>query len=155
MNRNHETTIWSQIEVLLFFARDLCSAAQHLVCIRESSIPRSGQAIFIASFKWPSFTIWDPVVETSISYLLWTAVRWENVSTAAPVSRFIFTHSTSLFGLLWAHRSELPSENELTDVSCVCSPSSCHPTELQSSFHSSQFHSSFQEVSMGHVCADS
>ena len=33
--------------------------------------------------------------------------------------------------------SEHSSENELTDVSCVCSQPSRHPTQLQSSFHSS------------------
>ena len=46
VNRNHVNTIVSHIEVLLFFARDLCSTAQHLVYIRESSIQRSEQSIF-------------------------------------------------------------------------------------------------------------
>ena len=45
----------------------------------------------------------------------------------------------------------------------VCPLPSCHPTELQSlfhssklplSFHSSPFHPSFQEVTVGHVCVD-
>ena len=33
--------------------------------------------------------------------------------------------------------SKPPSENELAEVSYVCSQPSCHPTELQSLFHSS------------------
>ena len=86
-----------------------------------------------------------------------------NVCTAAPVSKFIFTHS-NLFGPLVALTSKPPSENELTEVLYVCSQPSCHPTELQSSFHSSklqpQFHSSpfqpsFQEVSVAQTCPDS
>ena len=77
------------------------------------------------------------------------AVRWNlpspappgptfngNVFTAAPVFRFIFTNSNR-FGLLMAPRSKLPSEKELAQLSQVCSQNSCHPTELQSSFHSS------------------
>ena len=55
----------------------------------------------------------------------------ENVFTAAPVSRFIFTPSNR-FGLLVALTSKPPSENELAEVSYVCSQPSCHPTELQS-----------------------
>ena len=47
--------------------------------------------------------------------------------TAAPVSRFIFTHSNR-FGPLVALTSKPPSENELADVSYDCSQPSCHPT---------------------------
>ena len=60
-----------------------------------------------------------------------------NVFTAAPVSRFIFTRSNR-FGLQVAPRSKPPSENEFAEVSYVCSPTSFHPTKLQSSFHSSE-----------------
>ena len=60
VNRNHVTTIVSQIEVLLSFARDLCSTAQHLVCIRESSIQRSEQTVFIVSSILPSSTFRNP-----------------------------------------------------------------------------------------------
>ena len=38
VNRDHVNTIVSQIEILLSFARDLCSTAQHFVYIRESFI---------------------------------------------------------------------------------------------------------------------
>ena len=51
------------------------------------------------------------------------------------MSRFIFTHSNR-FGLV-ALTSKTPSDNELAEVSHVCSQPSCHPTELQSSFYSS------------------
>ena len=60
------------------------------------------------------------------------------------MSRFIFAQSTR-FGLLVALTSKPPSENEHAEVSYVCSQPSCHPTELQSSFHSElqpSFHSS-------------
>ena len=66
-----------------------------------------------------------------------------NVSTAAPVSKFMFTHSNR-FGLLVALAPQPPSENELAEVSNVCSQPSCHPEELQSSFHSSKPQPSFQ-----------
>ena len=56
-----------------------------------------------------------------------------SVFTAAPVFRFIFTHSNR-FKLLVALTSKPPSENELAEVSYVCSQPSCHPTELQPSF---------------------
>ena len=146
-NRNHVTTVMSQVEILSSFARDLCSAAQHFVCTSESSIQRSEQTVFIVSLRLPSSTIWNPFTtgsptESSISCSIWTKIQWECVHCSSPVSRFIFTHSNR-FGLLVAPRSKPPSEDELAEVSCVCSQPSCHPTELQSSFHSSKLQPSF------------
>ena len=114
--RNHVTTSLSQVEILLFFARDLCSTAQHLVCIHESSIQRSDQPVFIVSFNLPSFLP---------SGLKFTG----NVFTAAPVSRFIFTHS-NLLGLLVTLTSKPPSEKELAGVSYVFVPSNRTPVIL-------------------------
>ena len=60
------------------------------------------------------------------------------------MSRVIFTHSNR-FGLLVTPRSKPSSENELAEVSYVCSQPACHPTELQSPLHSKlqpSFHSS-------------
>ena len=64
-----------------------------------------------------------------------------NVFTVAPVSRFIFTHSNR-FGLLMAPRSKPPIENELAELSYVCSPNlraiqpnSSHHSIRQDSIH--------------------
>ena len=166
VNRNHVSTVVSEVEILSSFARDVCSAAQNFVHSSESSVQRSEQS---ASYPWncqaPPSGIHSPL-----------AVRWNlpsaapsgpkfngHVFTAAPVSRFIFTHSNR-FGLLVALTSKPANENELAEVSFACSQPSCHPTELQTSFrssklqpsfHSSQFQPSFHEVSGEHVCADS
>ena len=90
VSRNHINTFVFHIEVL-FFTRDLrnswcwcwcrgwCAAVQHFVCIHESSIQRPGKTFFIVSLKLPSFTIWNPFVETSISYSFSIKVRWECV----------------------------------------------------------------------------
>ena len=99
---------------------------------------------FVVSLELPRSTIWNPFttgspIESSVSCCFWTK---RNVFTAASVSRFIFAHSNR-FGLLAALTSKLPSEDELAEVSYVCSQPSCHPTELQSSFHSSKLQSSF------------
>ena len=61
-------------------------------------------------------------METSISYSFSIKVRWCGL-TSASGRRFIFAHS------------ELSSGHELTDTQHICSQSSCHPTQLQSSFH--------------------
>ena len=50
-NLDHVTTIVSRLDIFLSLARDLCSTAQQLVCIRESSIQNSGQTVFIISLK--------------------------------------------------------------------------------------------------------
>ena len=129
-------------------ARDLCSTAQ-----KNLSDPFSSHRW---NFQAPPSGIHSPLAE-----------RWNlpspapsgpkfngNVFAAAPVSRFIFTHSNR-FGLLVALTSEPPSENELAEVSYACSQPSCHPTELQSSFHSSKLQPSFQERSVVQTYADS
>ena len=59
--------------------------ASHLQSDSESSIQRSGQTVFIVSLKLPSFTIWDPVIESSISYSLWTKVQWKCVHCSSCV----------------------------------------------------------------------
>ena len=131
------------------------------------TIQRSGQTV--SSFPWncqapPSGIHWPLEVQLNLPSPAPSGPKLNgNLLTAAPVSRFIVTHSNH-FGLLVAPRSKPPGENELAEVSYVCSQPSCHTKELQSSFHSSQlwpsFHSSqlqpsFQEVSVRHVCADS
>ena len=156
---NHVTTIMSEVEILSPFARNLCSTAQHFVYTGESSIQRSELSVFIVFLKLPSSTIRNPFtngspIESSISCCLCTKTQWERVHCSSCVQVQTFTHSNR-FGLLLAPRSKIQSENELAEVSYVCSQPSCHPTELQPSFHSSQFQPSFQEVSVGHVCADS
>ena len=73
----------------------------------------------------------------------------EKVFTAAPVSKFIFTHSNR-FGLLVPLTSKPPSENELAEVSYVCSQPSGHPTPIRSSFHSSTLQPSFHSSEIPH-----
>ena len=129
----HETTVGYHGEILSSFARDFSSTAQYFLCTSESFVQRSTQTVFIVTLKLPSSIISDSPL----------AFRW-NLPSLAPsrhkfngnvftalVSRFIFSHSNR-FGLLMAPRSKLPNENELSEVSHVCSQPSCHPTELQS-----------------------
>ena len=61
VNRNHLTTVMSEIEILSSFARDLCSTTQHFVCTSESSIQRSEQTVLTVSVKLPSSTIHSPL----------------------------------------------------------------------------------------------
>ena len=71
------------------------------------------------------------------------------VCSLQPAPRLIFTHSNR-FGLV-APRSKPPSENELAEVSYVCSQPSFHPTELQSPLHSSKLQpSSIRQDSIHH-----
>ena len=102
VNRNHVSTILSQVEIWSPFARDLCSTAQLLVYTSsESSIQRSDQTRFrriLGTAPAPSGQKFNG-----------------NVFTVAPVSRFIFTHSNR-FGLLMAPRSKPPIENELAEI---------------------------------------
>ena len=84
VNRNHVTTVMSQVEILSSFASDLCSGAHHFVCTSESSIQRSEQSAFVVPLKLPSSTIWNPFttgspIESSISCSIWTKVQWECV----------------------------------------------------------------------------
>ena len=46
VNRDHETTVMFEVEILSSFARDLCSAAQHFVYTSGSSFQRSGANSF-------------------------------------------------------------------------------------------------------------
>ena len=50
VNRNHVTTVMSEVEILSSFARDLCSAAQHFVCTNVSSIRRSCSLQLLSRF---------------------------------------------------------------------------------------------------------
>ena len=107
VNGNHVTTVMSQIEIFSSFARDLCSTAQ-------PSVQRSKQTVFIVTLDIAK-------VHHQICIRHWlfgTTLHLQpffgpkingNVSTAAPVSRLILTHSNRL-GLLMARRSKLPSE---------------------------------------------
>ena len=82
---------------------------------------------------------------------------------AAPLSRFILTHSNR-FGLLVALTSKPPTENKLAELSFASSQPSCHPTELQSSFHSAglshhdtkncQWYTSVQDSWVSELVAD-
>ena len=122
VNRNNVSTVMSEVEILSFFARDLCSTEQHFVYTSEPSIQKSEQSVAIISLILPSSTIRNPI------------------TTGSPIESSIscsFTHSNR-FGLLVALTSKPPSENELVEVSHVCSQPSCHPTELQSPFHTSK-----------------
>ena len=82
VNRNHVSTIMSEVEILSSFARDLCSTAQNFVYTSECSIQRSEQSVFVVSLELSSTTIRNPFttgspIESSISCSLWTKVQWE------------------------------------------------------------------------------
>ena len=75
VNRNHVTTIMSELEMHSTFANDLCSTAQHFVYISESSVQRPEQSVFVVSLELRSSTIRNPFttgspMESSISLLL-------------------------------------------------------------------------------------
>ena len=81
----------SEVEILSSSARDFCRTAQHFVYMCESSIQRSEQSVFVISLDLNSM-----------------GMRF----TAAPVSKFIFTHSNR-FGLLVALTSKPPVKTSL------------------------------------------
>ena len=146
VNRNHVCTVMSEVENLSSLARDFCSTAQHFVHTSESSIQRSEQSVFVVSLELPSYTIRNPRTTGSpmeSSSPPTSGPKFNgNVFTAAPVSRFIFTHSNR-FGLLLALTSKPHCENELAEVSYVCSQPSCrHHAIHQNSSHRSIRHSS-------------
>ena len=90
LNRNHVSSVMSEVEILSSFARDLCSTAGHFVCTSESSIQRSEQSVFTVSMKLPSSTIRNPFttdspMESSISCSNWTKVQWECVHCSSCV----------------------------------------------------------------------
>ena len=84
VNRNHVSTVMSEVGILSSFARDFCSTAQHFVCTSESSIQRSEQSIIVVTLELSSSTIRNPFttgspIESSISCSFWTKVQWECV----------------------------------------------------------------------------
>ena len=85
VNRNHVTTVTSEVEILSCFARDFCNTAEHFVNTSESSIQRSAeQSVFVVFLESPSSTIKNPSTtcsptESSISCSFWTKVQWECV----------------------------------------------------------------------------
>ena len=46
VNRNHVSTVMSEVKFLSSFARDLCSTAQNFVYTSKSCIQRSEQSLF-------------------------------------------------------------------------------------------------------------
>ena len=108
------------------------SAALHNTLCASVSLPFRDLGKPFSSFPWNCQASPSAIQSQKLPSPIPSGPKFDgNVLTAAPVSRFIFTHS------------ELSSESELTDVSCGCSVSSCHPTQLLSSFHSSKFQPSF------------
>ena len=51
VNRNHLSTVMSEVEILSSFARNFCRTAQNFVHSRDSSVQRSEQSVFIVSKK--------------------------------------------------------------------------------------------------------
>ena len=90
VNKNHVSTVMSEVEILSSFARDFCSSAQHFVYTSEPSIQRSEQSVFVISLKLPSSTIKNPFttgspIESSISCSFWTKVQRECVDCSSCV----------------------------------------------------------------------
>ena len=137
VNRNHVSTIVSEVEILSSFARDLCNAPQQFVYSSESSIQRSEQSVFVVSLENP-FTTGSPI-ESSISCSFWTKVQWEFRTTAGTD--------------LQTSQVKMSLRECHTFVPNLCAIQL--NSKLQPSFHSSQFQPSFQEVSVGNFCADS
>ena len=99
VNRNHVTTVESQVEILSSFARDLCSTARHFVCTSESSFQRSEQSVFIISLEWPGSTIRDPFTtgsstESSTSCCLWTKIQWKCIHCSSCVQVHVHPFKT-------------------------------------------------------------
>ena len=155
---NHETTVGSQIEILSSFARDFSSTAQHLVCTSgvfrsEIDTNRLHRTLQLhrqeCTHRWQFDRVFHLLLHLDRS-LDMCSLQLLCPGSSSPIR----------FGLLMAPRS-IPSENGLAELSLVCSQPSCHPTALQSPFHSSQLQpTSNQELSVlewsvGDVCADS
>ena len=84
VNRDHVSTIMSEIEILSSHASDLCRTAQNFVYNRKSSSQRSEQSVFVVSMEVPSSRIRNPFttgspIEYSISCSFWTKREWECV----------------------------------------------------------------------------
>ena len=54
VNKNHVSTVMSELEILSSFARDFCRTAQNFVYSSESPVQRSEQSIFVVSLELPS-----------------------------------------------------------------------------------------------------
>ena len=124
VNRNHVTTVVSKVEILSSFVRDFRSSAQNFVCTSESSIHGSEQSVLIVSLELPSSTVRNPVTtgspkESSVSCSFWTEVQWECVHCSSCVQ--VRLRPTKPRRQLVAPTSKPPSENELAEVSYVCS----------------------------------
>ena len=113
------------------------------MCVRESSIQRSGQTVFIVSSKLPSFTIWDPVTESSISCSLWTKVHRKCIDCSS-LSRFIFTNSQ-----ISSHYSKHTNQNFEVRMSlqmCHTFVHNLHAIQQNSSHHSVHPNSSRRSI---------
>ena len=132
--RDHVSTVMSQIQILSSFARDLCSAAQHLVCTSESSVQRSEQTVFIVSLKLPNSTIKNPFItgspiESSISCSFWTQVQWDCVHCSSCVQ--VHLHHSNRFRLLTTPRSNLQVKMSLRNCQTfVPNLRAIHPTPV-------------------------
>ena len=90
VNRNHVSTVMSEVEIMSSFARDFHRTAQNFVYTSESSIQGSEQSIFVVSLEVPSSSIRNPFttgspIESSISCSFWTEVQWECVHCSSCV----------------------------------------------------------------------
>ena len=90
VNRNHVSTVVSQVEILSSFARDLCSTAQNFVHSSESSFQRTEQSVFVIYLELPSSTVKNPLttgspIESSITCSFSTKVQWESVQCSSCV----------------------------------------------------------------------
>ena len=94
VNRNHVSTVMSEVEILSSFARDFCSTAQHFMYTSKSSIQRSEQSVFVLSLGLPSSTIRNPFttgspIESSISRSFWTKVQRKCVHCSSCVQFYL------------------------------------------------------------------
>ena len=114
VNRDHVTTVMSQVEILSSFARDLRSAAPHFVYTSESSIQRSEQSVFVVSI-WNPFTTGSPIESFHLLlHLDQSSMGMCSLQLLCPSSS---SPRSNRFGLLVAPRSKPPSENKLAEVS--------------------------------------
>ena len=128
------TTVGSQIESLTSFARDFSSTAQFSVYTSESSVQRSIQTVFVVTLKLPGSTIQNPfttgsLVESSISCSFWTksSVGMCSLQLLCPGSSSPIQTASDHS---WHQDQKLQSENELVELSQVCSQPSCQPIRL-------------------------
>ena len=142
MHKKLETTVRSHIDILMSFTSNSSRTAQNCVYPCESSIHRPAQAIFTVALKLPSSIIKNASTNGRSSPAPSGPKFKGHVIVAAPVSRFIFTHSNR-FGLFIAPRQT--SQRKVSLRSCHKFRHNLHASQPSFSHHSTRQNSSHHQ----------